>query len=120
MVSLSLVWVIEQLRGISSSQQTIIKLRALVFLQDTFYALLISNPCLLSMFGIIGGMAWAKPSYQIYYFVILAQTNIYLPISHPVKYLIITLPTFNFDPNQPPIILSPPLTGQHQFCDTDF
>ena len=71
-VSLSLVWVIERLRGISSSQQIILKPGALVFLQDTFHAFHISNPCLPSMFGIIGGMAWAEPGYQIHYFVILA------------------------------------------------
>jgi hypothetical protein len=112
--------VIEWLRGISSSQQTILKPRALVFLQDTFHALHISNPRLPSVFGIIRGMAWAKPSYQIYYFVILAQTNAYLPISYPVKYSIIALPTFYLDPNRPPIILSPLLISQHQFHDTDF
>jgi hypothetical protein len=56
-VSLSLVWVIERLRGVSLSQPIILKPGAFVFLQDTFHTLCISNLCLPSMFGMIGGMA---------------------------------------------------------------
>jgi hypothetical protein len=118
-VSLSLMWVIEQLRGMSSSQQIILKPGALVFLQDTFHALHISNPRLPIMFGIIGGMAWAEPGYQVHYFVILTQTNTYSPVDYPVKYSIIALPTFYLDSNRPSMILSPLLIGQCQVHDTE-
>jgi hypothetical protein len=118
-VSLSLVWVIERLRGMSSSQPIILKPGAFVFLQDTFRALHISNPRLPSMFGMIGGMAWAEPGYQIHYFTVIAQSNVYPPVDYPIIYSIVAIPTFYLDPNRSPAILSSPSIGQRQIRDTN-
>jgi hypothetical protein len=106
--------VIERLRRMSSSQPIILKPGALVFLQDTFHALHISNPHLPSMFEIIGGMAWAEPAadYQIHYFTIIVQSNIYPPVKYPIIYSIIAILTFYLDPNWSSVILLLPLIGQ--------
>jgi hypothetical protein len=98
-VSLSLVRVIERLRGVSSFQPIILKPGAFVFLQDTFHTLCILNLRLPSMFGMIGGMAWAEPGYQIHYFTVIAQSNVYLPVNDSIIYSIIAIPTFYLDPN---------------------
>jgi len=118
-VSLSLVWVIERLRGVSLSQPIILKPGAFVFLQDTFHALRISNPRLPSMFGMIGGMAWAEPGYQIHYFTVIAQSNVYPPVDDPIIYSIIAIPTFYLDPDRLPVILSLPSIGQRQMRNTN-
>jgi hypothetical protein len=117
-VSLLLVWVTEQLRGILSSQPIILKPGAFVFLQDIFHALHISNPRLPSMFGIIGGMVWVEPGYQIHYFTVIAQSNIYPPIEYPITHSIIAILTFYLDSNRSSVILLLLLIGQRRICDT--
>jgi hypothetical protein len=118
-VSLSLVWVIERLRGVSLSQPIILKPEAFIFLQDTFHTLRISNPHLPSMFRMISGMAWAEPGYQIHYFTVIVQSNVYPPVNDPIIYSIIAIPTFYLDPDRLPVILSLPSIGQRQIHDTN-
>jgi hypothetical protein len=69
------------------------------------------------MFGMIGGMAWAEPSYQIHYFTVITQSNVYPPVNDPIIYSIIAIPTFYLNPDQLPVILSLPSIGQHQIHD---
>jgi len=66
----------------------------------------------------IDGMAWAEPGYQIHYFTVIAQSNIYPPVNDPIRYSIIAIPTFYLDPDRLPVILSLPSIGQRQMRNT--
>jgi hypothetical protein len=56
-------WIIKRLWEILSSQLINVKMGALVCLQDTVPALNPINPCLPTVWGIIGGLAQAEPGY---------------------------------------------------------
>jgi hypothetical protein len=102
-------WVIEWLWGIFSPQLINVKTRALICLQDTAPALDPINPCLPTIWGIVGGLAWAEPGYQIHHFVVIAQSSTYPPTQETEERSLISIPTFYLDPDRSHITLSPPL-----------
>src|SRR6267154_1416804 len=104
---------IEQLQGILSPQPINVKTGALVCLQDTVPALNPMSPCLPTVWGIVEGLAWAEPEYQIYHFIIIAQSSTYPPPQETDTKSLISIPTFYLNPDRPRTILSPPLIKQH-------
>ena len=112
-------WVIEQLQGILSPQPINVKMGALVCLQDTVPALNPTNPCLATIWRIIGGLAQAEPGYQIHHFIVIAQSQTYSPTRETEERSLISISTFYLDPDRPRITLSPPLIRQHHVSGTD-
>ena len=90
-------WVIEHLRGSLFPQSICVKAGALVCLQDTIHAFGLTDPRLPTIWGIVGGLAQAKPGYQIHYLIIIAQSLTYPPTHEPEKGLLISIPTFYLD-----------------------
>jgi hypothetical protein len=71
------------------------------------------TPCLPTIWGIVSGLAWAKPAYQIHHFIIIAQSLTYPPIHEAETKSLISIPNFYLDPDQLVIKLASPLIRQH-------
>jgi hypothetical protein len=112
-------WVIEKLWGFFSPQPIYIKTGALVCLQNTVHAFSLTHPRLLTIWGIVGGLAWAEPRYQIHHFIIIAHSLTYPPTSETEIHPFITILTFYLDPDQPCFALSPPLIRQRPVSGTN-
>jgi len=117
--SFTRTWIVERLRGIISPQLINVKTGALVCLQDTTPALDPIDPCLPTVWGIVGGLARAEPGYQIHHFVVIAQSSTYPPTQKIEEGSLIAIPTFYLDPDRPRIVLSPPSIRQRHIPGTD-
>jgi hypothetical protein len=112
-------WVIERLWGFLFPQPICVKTGALVCLQDTIHVFSLTDPRLPTVWGIVGGLAWAEPGYQIHHFIIIAQSLTYPSTPETEIHLFIAILTFYLDPDRPCFVLSPPLIGQCPVSGTD-
>jgi hypothetical protein len=112
-------WVIESLQEFLFPQPIYVKMAALVCLQDTVHVFNLTNPHLLTIWEIVGGLARTEPGYQIHHFIIITHSSTYPPTPETEIHPFIAIPSFYLDPDWPCFALSPSLIGQRPVSDTN-